>query len=81
MYALTYCCCEGPSSDDLGPRGEVGERVARVADLVEADDAGGLPFALAASAEVESQGDVAGLGQEVGGDGGALSALMRAEAV
>src|SRR5262249_16330420 len=44
---------------DRGMLGEKGERVARVLDLLEADHAAELAFALAAAAHVETQHDVA----------------------
>src|SRR5262249_11398339 len=60
---------------------EEGKRVARVLDLLEADHAAKLAFALAAAAHVETQHDVAEIAQHVRGLHGVRRGLVAAEAV
>ena len=66
---------------DRGMLGEKRQRIARVLDLLEADYAAELAFALAAAAHVEAQHDVAEFAEHLGGRHGVGGGLVAAEAV
>ena len=66
---------------DLGMRGEKRERVARVGNLVQADDAAALALAFAAAAHVETQGGVAQGVEHVAGSENVSGIFVAAETV
>ena len=66
---------------DFGPRRQIRKRVARVGDLIEADDSATLAFAVAATAKVDAQGDIAPPGQLLCHHHLAVAIFIAAEAV
>src|SRR6185436_6486164 len=59
----------------------IGERVAGIGDLIEADNSAVFAFAVAATAKVDAQGYVTPLGKLFGNYGLAMPVLVAAEAM
>src|SRR5690348_6078390 len=66
---------------DFRPSGQIGDGISRIGYLIETDDAPVLTLALAATAKIDTQGDVAPLGELFGDDGLALPVFVPAKAV
>ena len=66
---------------DFRPRRQVGDGVARVGDLIEADDPAAFAFAVAAAAEIDAQRDIAPFGHLFADDLLALAVLVAAKAM
>src|SRR5437773_12440263 len=65
---------------DFGSNREIGDGVARVGHLIEADNSAVLAFAFAAAPEIDAQRDVVALGKLLGDNGLRLAVLFAAEA-